>query len=554
MGLLDLFSPPKLQVFRAAQPAGPVVAVSQLEPFSWKPDDGSKFPGGFGATELPIADYWALRARSWQLFETNHYARGLITRLVTNEINTGLHLEATPEEALLGFPQDGLADWSETVENRFKLWASNAAICDETERYTFGELQGIIRLESLVAGDVLVVLRQDQRTKLPRIQIVPGERVQSPMVGFKTSTGNRIEHGVELDSHGRQVAYWVRQDDLTLRRLPAFGEKSGRRLALLVYGTEKRFRDVRGKPLLALVLQSLRELDRYRDSALRKAVVNSFIAAFVKKTQDKPGTKPITGGAVRRGTVTATDGAGAERSFRIAEQLPGFVIEELQQGEEPVPYPSHGTDERFSEFGKAILASIAWSRGVPPEIYWLSFSNNYSASQAAINEFKIHLNQVRTEFGEQVCQPLYVEWLLAETLAGKVSAPGLLEANGNFSKYDTFGAWVAADWSGNIKPAVDLSKLVKGFELAIAMGVTTRARVARELFGLKYSKVVQQLTRENAQLAEANKPLAELEASATPAPTEPDGDAPGGAPTDGENGDEESKSDEGETPQEEQLN
>jgi hypothetical protein len=55
-----------------------------LAPFRYSFDDGSKFAGGFGVTELLLADYWTLRQRSSQLFEQNLYARGLIRRLVTN--------------------------------------------------------------------------------------------------------------------------------------------------------------------------------------------------------------------------------------------------------------------------------------------------------------------------------------------------------------------------------------------------------------------------------------------------------------------------------------
>jgi hypothetical protein len=53
---------------------------------------GDKFAGGFGATKVFTPDYWTLRQRSEQLFHENLYARGLIRRLVTNEINTGLTL------------------------------------------------------------------------------------------------------------------------------------------------------------------------------------------------------------------------------------------------------------------------------------------------------------------------------------------------------------------------------------------------------------------------------------------------------------------------------
>jgi lambda family phage portal protein len=500
--------------FPAAEAPVRPVTLGQLAPFRYSFDDGEKFAGGYGFTQLLLTDYWTLRARSSELFETNLYARGIVRRLVTNEINVGLHLEATPEEAILGKPEDSLAEWSESTENRFQLWCDRPLLCDQAERQTFGALQATARMEALIDGDVLVVLRQDPRTGLPRVQLVKGSQVQTP-IGASPSPGNTIKHGVEIDSSGRQVAYYVTQTDGTAKRLPAYGEKSGRRLAWLVYGGEKRIDDVRGKPLLSLVLQSLKEIDRYRDAKLRAAVVTGFLALFVKKNEDKPGTRPMMGGAVRRGSLAAeSPSSGAmpdqQRRFHTAEHVPGLVIDELQHGEEPTAFQSNTVTEGFGVFEEAIVQAIAWHFEIPPEILTLSFNSNYSASQAAINEFKMKLNKVRTEFGNDFAQPIYVEWLLAEVTAKRVVAAGLLDAWRDPSQYDIFSAWISADWSGQIKPAVDLSKLVAGYDAMIAGGFITRDRAARELSGTKYSKNVQKLKRENELLAEANEPMAAL--------------------------------------------
>lgn len=489
-------------------PEPPRVAVSALAPWAPAWHDGEKFFGGFGPTQLLTADYWTLRARSAQLFRTNLYARGIIRRFITNVINTGLHLEAVPDESILGVEEDALSDWSELTENRFAIW-EKARHCDQRELLSFGKLQAAAYREALVAGDVLAVLRQDRRTGLPRVQLVPGSAVQSPLESPRR--GNRIEHGVELDASDRQVAYWVTQRDGTSKRLPAWGEKSGRRIAWLVYAVDKRLDDVRGEPLLSLVLQSLKEIDRYRDSVQRKAVINSMLAMFIKKSSDKPGTLPMTGGAVRRGTVLAHDAAtGETRSFNSADQIPGFVIDELQEGEEPKSFGSQGTDEKFGDFEEAIVQGVAWALEAPPEILRLAFSNNYSASQAAINEFKMFLNRVRTDFGEDFCAPVYEEWLLSEALAGRVDAPGLIEARRDPAQFDTYGAWVASEWAGQIKPAVDLSKLVRGYKELLGDGLITRDRASRELTGMKFSKVAKRLRIENEQLITALAPLAPL--------------------------------------------
>lgn len=500
------------------------VSVHDLDPFAYAGQthlssyefsllDGGKFAGGFGPTQLQVPDYWTLRARSAQLFNENLYARGLIRRLITNEINTGLTPEACPDEKILGLEEGALNDWCENIENRFALWGDSPYVCDWKQDSTFGAIQRAARQEALVAGDVLVVLRQNPTTRLPMVQLVRGDLVLTPFgdtVGPRA--GNIIRHGVELDAQRRTVAFWVRQPDGTFKRLPAFGEKSGRRLAWLVYGTDKRLDDVRGQPLLSLVLQSLKEIDRYRDSAQRKAVVNSILAMFIKKTNDKLGTIPITGAAVRRDKHDIDESAGRPRQFNSSKMIPGFVIEELQVGEEPVLKGAEGIDINFGVFEEAIIQAVAWANEIPPEILRLAFSNNYSASQAAINEFKIYLNRVWSEWGETFCQPIYIEYAISDLLRGKITAPGLLEAWRDPAQYDVLAAWLATDWYGSIKPSTDTLKQVRGSELLVAGGYSTRAREARTMTGTKFTKNIKRLLRENQQLAEALRPMLEVQA------------------------------------------
>ena len=473
---------------------------------------GEKFPGGFGPTQLFALDYWTLRQRSAQLFTENPYARGLIRRLITNEINTGLTPEACPDESIIEVPEDSLTDWSEEIENRFGLWGKNPQLCDFAKRATFGAIQRAARMEALVAGDVLVVLRQNPRTKLPTVQLVSGAQVRTPLGGAEgLRKGHKVTHGVETNAAGVHVAFWVTQVDGSSKRLPAFGEKSGRRIAWLVYGCEKRLDEVRGTPLLSLVLQSLKEIDRYRDSTQRKAVINSILAMFIEKTDDKPSSLPVQGGAVRNDKVAVSDSDGTARTFNIANQIPGVVFEELQKGEKPVGFRSQGTEESFGIFESAVMQAIAWTNEVPPEILMLAFSNNYSASQAAINEFKIYLNKVWSDWGETFCTPIYVEVMISQVLQQKITAPGLLQAWRTPSEYDKFAAWISVDWYGSIKPSTDMLKQVKGSKLALEEGLTTRAREARGLTGTKFKKNVKKLAKENADLAAAARPMLELQ-------------------------------------------
>lgn len=476
--------------------------------------DGSKFYGGVSSTvdELANLDYWTLRQRSSALFWRNSYARGIIRRLVTNIINAGLELECTPEEPILGLPEDSLMDWAENVETRFTMWAESPDICDIKGYRTFGDIQRAIYMEALVGGDCLVILRQDRRTKMPQLQIISGSRVQSPPLIPDNKT---IVDGVEIDANGKHIAYHVYlgtedvHDDRWIR-VPVKGSRTGRRTAWMVYGYDTREDSVRGEPLLSIAIQPLQEIDTYRDSAQRKASINSMIVGFIKRMNDKPGTLAMQGAAVKKSEVTA-DTTGTLNPVTMAEVMPGVYMERLQPGEEPHPYATSGTDVNFGAFEASIMVGVAWAMEIPPEILMMSFNKNYSASQAANNEFKVVQNRERPRFATEVTQPVYEEVFLSELLLGNLFADGFVEAYRDPKRYAEKRAWLMSNWYGPIKPSVDIVKQTNGYKSMTDNCWITNERACRELNNMKFRKVVAKVAKENELKAAAMRPLLEAQ-------------------------------------------
>jgi lambda family phage portal protein len=491
---------------------------------SW---DGEKFPGGFGDTHVYEMDYETLRARSNMLFTDNLYARGLIRRLITNEINTGLKLEATPEISILGLSEDQQYEWSDKVEKLYGMWSKKASLVDFYQKHNMMELERMIRREALIMGDVLVVMRYSAKTRLPMVQVIGADKVVTPLEALDTlATGHTITHGVEQDSSGRVVAHWVKQDDdTTVKRIPACTTRTGRRVSWLVYGTEQRIGDVRGTPMLALVLQSLKELDRYRDSTQRKALINSILALFISQEENTPPTAPYTAGALKRSSLkdTGADTSGVAQT-RVGN-IPGMVMQRLQKGEKPNFHNASGQGEEFGTFENAIIHAMAWANELPPTILKLAFTANFAASQAEINELKIYLQPIREMQAGNVNQPVYEEWLIASVMRGDVSAPKFeasVVAGGDFYVYE---AWTSADWAGAIKVAADIVKQGKGYGELLDRKLITYTRASREVTGMKFSTVLQQRKRENKLIIDADRELREFEQEFVATPETPQ-DAP----------------------------
>jgi lambda family phage portal protein len=513
--MVNIFS----RMWRGIKVAAQVMAAHTLPPlgFGW---GGEKYSGGWGPTDaylhqLESLDYETLRARSHQMFEQNPYGRGLIRRLVMNEIHTGLELNADPIESILGMPDDSLDAWAEEVEKRFGLWSSSPNLCDYERRVTgtLGWLSSQVRQESVIDGDCLVVIRPHDVANLPTVQIVPGHMIYGPMLGEEAPEGREVRHGVELDASGRQVAYYVEGV-----RIEAF-DSLGRRKAWLVYGSERRVGAVRGAPLLSNLLQAMKEIDRFREAALRKAVVNGMLAMWVEKTEDTPASLAAELMQTRSETVSDLNAAGQTRSYQVAEGLPGQVVQVLQPGEKMHAQTSDGTDEKFGDFERTIVATMAWSLGIPPEIAMLSFNANYSASGAAMAEMRLYLTVTRRLHSVQFTQPVYEDWLISEVANGTIDAPGFLASVGDPVQYATYGAWVRADWIGNVKPHTDILKSTKAMLLQLDRGLTTYRRASRELNGTRFSRNARILAKERALL-----PHLETESNDIPDTPEPGGE------------------------------
>lgn len=474
--------------------------------------DGSNFVDGVSGQVDTIEnlDYWTLRQRSAAMFYGNLYARGIISRMVTDIINAGLSPESTPEEEILGLPEDSLANWAETVEKRWNLYGQSKKIVDYKGTREEGELQGQIYTESLICGDCLVINRIDEDTDLPKIQIVNGDRIQTP---FEFGLDENVIDGVRVDADGKHVGYYVKNGTVdilneTFVYVPAVG-KSGRRVSWMVYGPVKREDGIRGEPLLGVAIQPLKDISDYRGNTQLKLKLNASIAMFIKRTNPVK-TMPISAGAVRRESITG-DSTGATPAVQLNKLEPGIVMQALEPGEEPYVHSMNGTDESFGSFEAAIMVGVAWGLQIPPEILLMSFNKNYSASQAAKNKWNTYLAKERPRFASAHCKNHFEEWFTSSVLAGKIQAPGYLETLADMSRYDERRAWLVTEWYGQIEPTVDPVKHVTSSKMAVAEGYSTRTREARQFNGSKFSHNVRRVAKENAQLAEAMRPILELQ-------------------------------------------
>ncbi|MBQ9239461.1 MAG: phage portal protein [Treponema sp.] len=471
--------------------------------------NGDKFPGSFGVTKLfSFVDYWTLRQRSRQLFTENLYCKGIIRRILRNEIFTGLVPDAAPFATVTpaNLPQDErekiAVQYGEQMTELFNLYGSNYNIFDYRKELTFGEFQEQCRREAIICGDGIIVSRINQATGLPHWDWINGNYIRSP-AGFKPRAGNYIKDGVELDPRGRHVAYHVQRiinGKTVSERVPVYGEKSGRQISWMVYGSERMIDEVRGEPLLSCMLYMLKELDRYRDAEARAAVINSLIAFIVERPSTADISSDPLAGLARLNTESGAQSNLADNEPapkpEVSFENPGTAITSATAGEKITSYSTQRPNVNYKAFEDAILNAICWALEVPPEIVKLEFKGSYSASRQADNEFQVYLKYRNFKNAKDFCQIIYEEFIIQAVLNGLLDLPGFIQAVFVSQKWHERAAWLNCAWSGVSRPNVDRNKDVKASAQALRNHLTTYDIECRRISGLSFRQVLQRYVRE----------------------------------------------------------
>ena len=463
--------------------------------------DGDKFPGSFGLTREYVlnhaVDYFTLRRRCYQLFIENTYFQGMIKRILRNEVFTGMYPEPTPIGSIL-WPdlseeeqEQEAAKYAEIMNVYFSLYANNYDTFDQKKEMTFGEFQEAVRQEAIICGDVVVVSRINLQTSLPCWEVISGNSIETPFE-YNIKKENTITHGVERDSGGCHVAYWVKEykdGELKFTRIPVFGEKSGRQISWMVYGGNKLLNEVRGTPVLANALYMLRDLDRYRDAELRAAVIGSIIPFFIERAQNAPSGNSVLNRAAVDKAKGAEQTADNAKPPQI-DMIPGMILENLKAGESIKAFNPTHPNINFKDFEYTILSAISWGCfEMPPEVTFLKFEKSYSSARQGDNEFKIYLKYRAFKNAKDFCQIIYEELIIQSVLLGEILLPGFQEVVFNRKKWILRTAWLKCEWSAMSRPSVDIQKEANAYISLLDSLDMTHDQVCRLFTGMSFKAV-----------------------------------------------------------------
>lgn len=391
----------------------------------------------------------SLRNNVRQLVRDNPYAARAIDVWVAQTIGDGI----------TGRP-DGDDDALATrVRTAWQAWAETTE-CDADGQHDLYGLQALAERARRESGEALIRLRPrlptDGLTVPLQLQVLEADFLDLGKTG--TNGANIIIQGVEFDTIGRRVAYWLYTEhpgDLTLGALP-FRSLTSRRVpadrVIHLYQVQ-RPGQVRGVPDLAPVVTALKDLGDYDEAIRVRAKIDACLAAFVSPAvQDEVTPLGLT-------TETKDDGT------KVEHFEPG-MIGYLKPGDQVTiaePKPSGG----HNDYRLAALQSIAaGARITYDQIAGDLRQANYSSLRAG----KLDMRRLVSA----------AQWL---TLIPRVCEPiaAAFMRQGELARLWPAGAVMPFAWSPPQADLVDPKKDTEGLILQVRAGLKTPQQAILEM-------------------------------------------------------------------------
>lgn len=468
---------------------------------NWRASDGS-------ADTALLPDLEQLRTNSSDLVRNFPLATGALDTIATKIIGTGLKLQARPDRKFLGLGDEQAQEWEAQAE---RLWAHWCKRCDYDKRIdNFASVEFLVQHSMLEFGDIFAVKVDEARPGdlfSLKVQLFEGGRVCNP---DRALDSDRIAAGVQTDAQGRPEGIWVADrhpNDVMARGahktawkfLPMYGKDMGRKQVLHIMWS-KRVGQSRGMPLLAPVIETLKQMSKLTEAELMAAVVTSCYA-IVSKTQ---------GGG---GAPTLGETAAASNSLQRAGITfeTGMIAEGLMPNEEIMGFAPNRPNSAFDPFMLAMTRQIAVALGLSHEVLIRHFTASYSASRAALLEVWEFVRRQRSWIAQVLHQELYEEVIWESVARGYLKCAGWEDP----IKRD---AWCKARWVGPSPGQLNPVHEVNAAKMKVDAGFSTIEEQTVEICGGDFDANMVQRKREIAVMREIG---ADVETTAERIVTEP---------------------------------
>lgn len=473
---------------------------------------GWNFHGGSAKEDIED-NINVLRQRSRDAYMGVPTATAAIKTMRTNVVAGGLMPAPQIDGEFLGLSDEETERLQAQILREFSLWADTPS-CDADGMDDFYQLQQLAFLSKLLSGDAFGGLGFRETPGQPyglQVRVIEADRVCSPYnmdVLAPTTVDeynvHRIVQGIETDEEGQVVAYWVSSrhplagmtsfadGEQKWTRVEARGNQTGRpNMVHLI--TRERPGQLRGVPMLAPVLETLKQMGRYTAAEIDAAVISAMFTVFIQS--EVPTEGPPMGEMIPAGERVD------DRDPTTIEMGTGAMVA-LEPGEKVVFADPKHPNSGYDAFIAAMVEQAGGAMEEPPEVLMKKFSTSYSAARGALNEFWRVCGMERDWFVSDFCQPIYEAWLEEAVARGRIQAPGF------FADPAIRKAYTECTWNGPARTNLNPIQEIMAAEKRISLCISTAQEETQQMTGGNYAKNVRRRAIEARQKKEVDDIMA----------------------------------------------
>lgn len=400
-----------------------------------------------------------LRETARYLEENDGITTGILDDLVNNIVGTGLTVE--PGARLAG--GDPAEKLNQALRELWEEWHERPEI---TGQFPGSEAERMVARTWLRDGEVFVQHVDGPLAPHPSsipysLELLEPDYV--PMDVVPRSTSNTVIHGVETDTWGRRLAYYVylQHPGNSLAPFSAQGISASlaqvKRVAaerMMHVRFTRRLHQTRGVPIAHAAINTLYDLkDAWESERVAMRVAAAF-TAYVKRTPDYQST--------------AIDDTTGARSLELA---PGMIWDSLMPGEEVGTIGHDRPNDQFDPFTQSLLRTIAGATGTRYSAIAHRYDGTYSAQRQELVEGAVSYRRLLAYLIGVFYRPVWRRLVDIARLSGRIVVPRGVQERSLY----------APEFRGPVLPWIDPLKEIQAYREAVEAGFRSRQQVIRDL-------------------------------------------------------------------------
>ncbi|WP_445362057.1 phage portal protein (plasmid) [Microbulbifer sp. ANSA003] len=382
---------------------------------------------------------------------------------------------------------------SQAIEKAWKR-ASKKGVLDYRGRHSLKQLCDLMLTSLLRDGEVLA-LKVRSRKIQPfgfAIQLLDPLLLQLNSDHAPGKIGHKITLGVEFNSDGRRVAYWLHSTDTTHDDYYTLQGRGYIRIPadrIIHEFLDEYIDQARGFPLGVAAASRHFKLDQYEDAELSGAAISASTMGIIERGEDDTGFN----GENEPG-YDDTDDEEDDEDFYM--EVEGGTFQQLPHGAKLNTWDPQHPNQAFKDFVKAILRGIAAALGVS----YFSLANdlegiNFSSGRLGALEDREVWKALQSWMIENLLQPIFEEWMGQALLMGAIR----FNSGTPLNPADRWRYTESATFNGRRWAWVDPQKEINAHKEAVALKVASRSEVIRER-GREPEEVWDEIQREEEEL------------------------------------------------------